>query len=311
MSNFLSDRVVLITGASSGIGAALAQLLAEQHSGIRLILAARDADKLESVATHCRKAGADVLVVPTDITKVEQIDALVAAGLNRFGWVDILVNNAGYGQMGPAELIPVEAIRRQFEVNLIGPITLTRALIPVMRDRGGGRIINVSSLGGRLAFPFGGLYSASKFALEGISDAWRMELEPFNIRVSVVEPGAVQNDFVDVAQQQVKLAIHNPMETPYRAAFEKLEGLDQQVSRSAWTSEQVAKVVLKAISDRHPKPRYMAATGGRFLVFVMTKLMPTRLVDRFWQRFYGIDQVAKDWRLKQQPKGNGLAAPRK
>jgi short-subunit dehydrogenase len=296
MPNSLSEQVILITGASSGIGAALAKLLAERYLGGRLILTARSAEKLEEVATYCRKQGAEVLVFPADITKAEQVDALIAATLDQFGRVDVLVNNAGYGQMGPVELIPVEAIRQQFNVNLIGPITVTRAIIPTMRDQGGGRIINVSSLGGRLAFPFGGLYSASKFALEGLSDAWRMELKPFNINVSVVEPGPVKTNFVQVAQEQVTQVIADPLKTPYRAAFQKLEQLDQQISRNAWTSEQVAVVILKALNDRHPKPRYMAATGGNFLVFMMTKLLPTRLVDLFWQRFYGIDQVEREWR---------------
>ncbi len=220
----LTQQTVLITGASSGIGAALAQALAGQFPGIRL---------------------------------------------------------------------------EQFAVNLFGPLALTRALIPTMRNQGGGRIINISSLGGRLAFPFVGVYSASKFALEALSDVLRMELDPFNIRVSLVEPGPVATEFVDVAKMQIDAAIPNPPDTPYRAAFQKVVNLDQQLARQAWSAEQVATAIVKALSDRHPRPRYIAATGSKLLLFVMS-LLPTRLVNRFWQRFYGIDLVTKAWQSKTQ-----------
>ncbi len=295
----LSEQVVLITGASAGIGAALAKLLAERFMGIRLVLAARSVEKLETVATLCRKAGAEVLAVPTDLEKIEQVEALAQAAIAQFGRVDALVNNAGYGQMGPVELIPSVAAQRQFQINLLGPLALIRALVPMMRDSGGGRIINISSLGGRLAFPFGGLYSASKFALEGLSDALRMELAPFNIKVSVIQPGPVSTDFFVVAAQAVDETVATPDNTPYRAAFEKLKGLEKQTSSRAWTSERVAEVIVRSLTDQHPRPRYMAATGGNFLIFLMTKVLPTTVVDTFWQRFYGIHLVAKDWQQQK------------
>lgn len=298
----LSEQVVLITGASAGIGAALAQVLAKKFPGIRLVLAARNRAKLDTTATYCSKAGAEVLVVPTDMSSIEQVDALARAAILRFGRVDALVNNAGYGQMGPLELIPSASARRQFEVNLLGPLALSRALIPGMRDRGGGRIINISSLGGRLAFPFGGIYSSSKFALEGLSDALRMELEPFNIKVSVIEPGPVTTDFFDVVAQGVEETVPDPEQTPYRAAFKKLEGLQEQTSSRAWTSERVAEVIVRSLTDPRPRPRYIAATGGEFLLFIMTKVLPTWAVDRFWQRFYGIDLVAREWQEQMKNK---------
>ncbi|MUL37352.1 SDR family oxidoreductase [Gloeocapsopsis dulcis] len=291
----LSEQVILITGASTGIGAALAKTLSRRFMGIRLALAARSVEKLEAVADLCRKAGAEVLIVPTDLEKIEQIEALAAKVIAHFGRMDALVNNAGYGQMGPVELIPTEAIQRQFQVNIIAPLALIRAIVPQMRNQGGGRIINISSLGGRLAFPFGGLYSSSKFALEGVSDALRMELEPFNIKVSVIEPGPVSTNFFVAAAQAVEKSIAAPEKSPYRAAFVKLKSLEKQTSNQAWTSERVAEVIIKALSVGNPRPRYIAATGGKILLFLMTKVLPPKFVDKFWQRFYGIDLVAKEW----------------
>jgi short-subunit dehydrogenase len=295
----LSEQVVIITGASSGIGAMLAQLLAQRFMGIRLVIAARNIEKLETLATLCRKAGAEVLVFPCDLEKIEQVEALAQKAIAHFGRIDALVNNAGYGQMGPVELIPIEAIQRQFQVNLIAPLALIRAVVPQMRSQGGGRIINVSSLGGRLAFPFGGLYSSSKFALEGVSDALRMELEPFNIKVSVIEPGPVSTNFFAASAQAVEKNIAAPETSPYRAAFAKLKNLEKQTSSQAWTSERVAEVIIKALVARNPRPRYIAATGGRILLFMMTKVLPIKVVDAFWQKFYGIDLVAKDWQNSQ------------
>ncbi|MDX2098088.1 MAG: SDR family oxidoreductase [Leptolyngbyaceae cyanobacterium bins.59] len=292
----LAEQVVLITGASTGIGAALAQTLAQHYMGIRLVLAARSKTQLETIADTCRKAGAEVLVVPIDLSDVEQAQSLADKSLQQFGHVDVLVNNAGYGQMGPVELVPITSAQRQFQVNILGPLALAQALIPAMRDQGGGRIINISSLAGRTAFPFGGLYSASKFALEALSDAMRMELEAFNIRVSVVEPGPVTTNFFTIVAQQVEATIPNPDQTPYRAAFARLDKLEQQTSSRAWTSERVALVILQAMTDPQPRPRYLAATNGGLLLFLLNKLLPTWAVDRFWQRFYGLNEVMKEWR---------------
>lgn len=295
----LEQQVILITGASTGIGAALANVLASRYPGIRLVLAARSADKLQTIATACEKAGAEVCVIPTDMAQTEQVTALAEQALQTFGRIDALVNNAGYGQMGPVELIPIEAVRQQFEVNLLGAIRLIQALIPTMRQQGGGRIINISSLGGQVAFPLGGIYSASKFALEGLSDALRMELEPFNIKVSVIEPGPVLTDFFEVANRQLHQSTAPLADSPYRAAVQNLEQLNQRLNRQAWSSEQVADVVIQVLRDARPKPRYVAATGGEILLWLMKKVLPTSAVDNFWQRFYKIDRIKQEWQQRQ------------
>lgn len=292
----LAKQVILITGASAGIGAALAQRLATEFVGIRLVLAARNTEKLAAVAMGCQKVGADVLVVATDLAEVEQVKALAEKALAHFGRVDALVNNAGYGQMGPIELIAPEDAQRQFAVNFHAPLVLSQALIPAMRDQGGGRIINISSLGGRLAFPAGGMYSSSKFALEALSDVMRMELEAFKIKVCVIEPGPVTTAFFGVAGDKIDQKVSASGKELYGAAIKAIKEMEQQTAPLAWSSQRVAGVIIRSLTDRNPSPRYIAATGGKTMLFLMTKLMPRRFLDWFWKRFYHIDQVERDWK---------------
>jgi short-subunit dehydrogenase len=296
----LSKQTIAIAGASAGIGAALAESLAKQFSGIRLILTARRQDRLEQVADRCRQTGADVLVIPCDLSDLTQVQALARKIIEKCDRIDALINNAGYGQMGPIELISPEAAKHQFAVNFHAPLTLIQALIPVMRQQGGGRIINISSLGGRMAFPGGGLYSCSKFALEALSDVLRMELTGFNIQTIVVEPGPVVTEFFKVASEKVHQFSLDSEHNLYQPVIEKIDAIDRQLSVLGWTPEKVANVIIKALRDRHPRPRYLAATGGNIFVPLMTKVMPTWFTDTFWKRFYGIDKVEKNWKQTSQ-----------
>ncbi|GAB4225675.1 MAG: SDR family oxidoreductase [Stanieria sp.] len=292
----LLKKIILITGASTGIGAALAEMLAQRFDDISLVLAARNQTQLELVADRCRQAGAEVLVVPTDLAQLEQVQNLAQLALKHFGRVDILVNNAGYGQMGPIELIPPKAVQEQFAVNFHAPLVLAQALIPIMREQGQGRIVNISSLGGIMPFPTAGMYSCSKFALEALSDVLRMELKAFNIKVTVVEPGPVVTDFFRVAGEKIQTSMINYDQTPYAPVFKHSEAIDQQLDFLGWSAARTAKVIIKAITARNPRPRYLAATGGGILVFMMTKIFPTWARDAFWKRFYGIDKVEREWK---------------
>jgi short-subunit dehydrogenase len=287
----LANKVVLITGASSGIGAALAEFLARQHSGIRLVLASRNQSLLEAVATKCRENRAEVLIIPTDLSQIEQVQALANKAIAHYGQVDVLVNNAGYGQMGPIELIPPAAAREQFAVNFHAPLVLSQALIPQMRSQGGGKIVNVSSLGGRIPFPTAGMYSSSKFALEALSDVMRMELKTFNIQVSVVEPGPIVTDFFRVAWQQVLDTIPNYHNTPYAPIFANIKAIDKQLDLLGWSTEKTARAIVKIIAKPKLKPRYVLATGGKTTIFFMNTVLPTWARDEFWKRFYGIHKI--------------------
>lgn len=287
----LNKQVVLITGASSGIGAALAETLALQYPGIRLILVSRDRSKLEKVASKCRQQNAEVAVIPTDLAQLEQIESLAQQAIALYGRVDILVNNAGYGQMGPVELIPPTAAQAQMAVNFHAPLVLSQKLIPIMRSQGGGKMINISSLGGRIPFPAAGMYSCSKFALEALSDVLRMELKAFNIKVSVVEPGPVITDFFKVAWQKVQETIPNYDKTPYTSVFKNIEAIDKQLDLLGWSAEKTAKKIAIILAKPNPKPRYILATGGNTMVFMMNKVFPTWVRDEFWQRFYGVNKI--------------------
>ncbi len=298
----LAEQVVLITGASSGIGAALAKILATKHSGIRLVLASRNQSQLEAVATKCRDHNAEVLVIPTDLSQLEQVQSLTQQAIKHYGQVDVLVNNAGYGQMGPIELIPPTAAMEQLAVNFHAPLVLTQALIPVMRSQGGGKIINVSSLGGRIPFPTAGMYSCSKFALEALSDVLRMELKAFKIQVSVIEPGPVITDFFRVAWQKVQETIPNYHQTPYAPIFKNIEAIDAQLDLLGWSANKTAKAIAKVIAKPHPKPRYILATGGNTLMFIMNKILPIWARDEFWKRFYGIHKIEYSIEKQQEIK---------
>ena len=299
----------MITGASTGIGFALAQVLAQQCPGIRLILSARCQDRLENIAQLCRQQGAQVQLIAADLAQTVEAQALGQAAWAVWGRVDALVNNAGYGQMGPLELMTPEMAQHQFAVNFHAPLILAQAMIAGMRSQKGGRIINVSSLGGRMAFPGGGLYSCSKFALEAMSDVLRMELQGFNIFVSVIEPGPVITEFFDVVRRSLQSEFPQAEASLYAPVFEKLESVDRQLNRLGWSAEKSAKVIARALSDRKPRPRYLAATGGSIVVPLLTHWLPTAWRDRFWKKFYGIDRVEQNWKTHTQSPAFSVESP--
>src|SRR5215472_10432048 len=183
---------ILVTGATSGIGRATALYLAAR--GHHVIATGRNEKALQTMK---KEATGHLDTLPLDVTDKASIAEAMKSVRRLAGGLDVLVNNAGFGILGPTELITEEDMRAQYETNVFGLMAVTRAALPMMRERGAGRIVNVSSLGGRFTLPLFGVYNSTKFAVESLSDALRIELAPFGIRVSLVEPGVIATNFTD------------------------------------------------------------------------------------------------------------------
>src|SRR5437870_3843412 len=265
-------RVVLITGCSTGIGRATAERLAGR--GHTVYATAR---RLESIA-DLEEKGCRTLSL--DVTDEGSMHAAVAAVEQAEGAVGALVNNAGYSQSGAIEDVPMEQVRKQFETNVFGLIRMCQLVLPGMRKQGDGRIVNVSSMGGRLVFPGGGIYHATKHAVEAVSDALRFEVKGFGIGVSIIEPGLVKTEFGHAAvgsmegvqQDDGAYARFN------REVAAKTAGAyEGSMSRMAAPPDAVARVIQRAIESRRPRPRYVVTMGAR--VMLLTR---RALPDRGW-----------------------------
>ena len=245
---------ILITGASSGIGKETAKLFAAR--GWQVIATMRNPQESGDLA--CLD---NVFLTKLDVTDSESIAKAVEAGLERFGKIDALLNNAGYGAYGPLEASTMERIRRQFDTNVIGLLETTKAVLPHLRKQGSGTIINISSIGGQMAFPLGSLYHGTKFAVEGLSESLYYELEAVGIRVKLVEPGMIATDFAgrsfDMANDE-SLSGYQPV----------VKGLFGSWSKELKTSEPivVAEVIWKAATDGASTLRYRAGADAEELL---------------------------------------------
>jgi NAD(P)-dependent dehydrogenase (short-subunit alcohol dehydrogenase family) len=261
--------VALVTGASSGIGLAIAgQLIAD---GYLVFAGARRLDRMAGLATR----GARLL--PLDVTDDASLEAAIATVTAEAGRLDALINNAGYGSYGSLEEVPIAEGRRQMEVNVIGLARLTQLALPMMRAQRKGRIVNISSMGGRISEPFGAWYHATKFAVEGLSDCLRMEVRQFGIDVIVIQPGAIRTEWSGIAQEGLlKLSGSGPYAD---MAAQHARFLDVGDSASASPPEIVAKTVSQALSARRPRTRYPTGANARTML-VARKLLPDRWFDR-------------------------------
>ncbi|MGI8460390.1 MAG: SDR family NAD(P)-dependent oxidoreductase [Solirubrobacterales bacterium] len=271
---------VLITGCSSGIGHATALRLAK--SGWSVYATAR---RLESIA-DLGDAGCKTLAL--DVTDENSMVAAVAAVEEAEGAVGALVNNAGYSQSGAVESIPMEAIRRQFETNVLGLIRMSQLVMPGMRRAGDGRIVNISSIGGKVVFPGGGIYHATKHAVEAISDAMRYESAGFGIQVVCVEPGLIKTGFGDTAVGSI--AGDLDVEGPYAKFNQQVARItagayEGGLSKLGGGPDSVAKVIEKALSARSPRTRYRVTPSAK-LVLGQRKIVSDRIWDRLMSAQY-------------------------
>lgn len=276
---------VLITGCSTGIGRVTARHLAAR--GHRVYATARRVESIDDL----RADGCEVLAL--DVTDEASMQAAVATVQEREGVVGALVNNAGYSQSGPVELLDPDDLRRQFETNVFGLVRLTQLVLPGMRAAGWGRIVNLSSMGGRMTLPGGGAYHATKYAVEALSDALRYEVKPFGVAVVLIEPGPVHSDFGVTANASMALASEGQGETtadnPY-ATFNA--GVATVVARAyagrpkgKGRPEAIAAVVDRAIRSRRPNARYLVGRTARSLVGLHA-VLPDSLWDRFLATVY-------------------------
>ena len=276
-------QAALVTGCSTGIGRATAVRLVE--AGFAVYATARRPETLAELADlGCR-------TMALDVTDEESIRSAVVVVEAEHGPVGVLVNNAGFSQSGPVETVPLDAVRRQFETNLFGPALLTQLVLPGMRAQRWGKVVNISSMGGRLTFPGGGYYHATKYALEALSDALRFEVAGFGIDVVLVEPGFIRTGFSEAAAGGMAVTPGatdgEPQEPdPYREFTAALLASTRNVyekgplARLAGEPDDVAKVVLEAVMSDRPRARYPVTASARLL-----RALRVALPDRAWDRF--------------------------
>jgi len=263
-----ASRVALITGCSRGIGRDLAQRMSE--AGYTVVATARRVEDLD---------GLDVaLKLPLDVTIEESARSAVSAVRDRFGRIDVLVNNAGISTQAAIEELSEDALHSMFDVNVLGTARMMRLVAPAMRQQRSGDIVNISSLVGRMAVPVNGGYSATKFAVEALSDAARQELASFGVRVVVVEPGSIGTGFSDAVVARSRETLQDPA-SPYRLLYERNAALTAQVRGNEARPEVVSRVVLAALSARRARARYVAAIP--LVVRVMFRLS-AEARDRIW-----------------------------
>jgi NAD(P)-dependent dehydrogenase (short-subunit alcohol dehydrogenase family) len=255
-------KTVLITGASTGIGYATVQQF--QKRGWNVVATMRSPEKVTDL--HGLE---NVLCLRLDVTDPESIQSAVEKALQTFPGIDGLVNNAGYGLIGPFEACTPEQIQRQFQTNVFGLMEVTRALLPHFRQRQSGVIINVASVGGRIAFPLYSLYHATKWAVEGFSESLRYELESFNIRVKIIEPGPIKTDFYTRSPDMAKL----PGLTAYEKIVSTVIPSLKKVGETGSPPEATAAVIYQAATDNSQRLRYPAG-GKADQIMLLRKLLP-------------------------------------
>jgi short-subunit dehydrogenase len=275
--------IAAVTGASRGIGRAVVLELARH--GYRVFALARTQHDLGQLEDAARAERLDVCALLLDLaddpSRKHAVEAIFDA-TEGYG-VDVLVNNAGYGQFGPLEEIPIAKFRMQLEVNLIGVLAFTQPFISPMRSRRRGWIVNLSSAAGRTATPFMGAYNASKFGLEGMSDALRMELHPFNVYVILIAPGPIRTQF---GQMAATVTEQHP-ESPYWAPMQRWQSTRRKSDLMSRSPETVARTVRRAIRANRPRPRYTITVTAK-LGAIARRLVPDRVTDWVLRRSMGL-----------------------
>lgn len=276
--------VALVSGCSTGIGRQVARRLAEK--GVTVVAGARNPSTVEDLAAGHRE---EIHPIAWDVTDPDATRRAVGGTIERFGALDILVNNAGYGQMGPLTELTRDDWRRQLETNVVGladAAALAARSPGGMIDRRRGRIVNIGSIVGRMTLPFGGAYCSSKYAVEAVSDALRMELAPFGIDVVLVEPGLIRSAFRENAARTVA-RFHKRTDTPYEYVRPMMEERARVSRQDGISSEACADVVVRVATMPRPPTRILVTPQARFYLWVK-RLLPDRAFDALLRRRFGL-----------------------
>ena len=270
-------KVILLTGASSGIGYQTAEILAKE--GHIVYGAARRTEKMEDLKQFGVKS------IYLDVTDENSIKNVVDTIIGNEGRIDVLINNAGYGSFGAVENVDISEAKMQFEVNLFGLARLVQLVLPYMRKQKSGRIINVSSMGGRLTTYFGAWYHATKYALEAFSDALRMEVSDFGIDVSLIEPGGIKTDWGIIAADKLENSAKGGAYE--KEAVKTAKGMKKQYSGNLLSNPIViTKAISKAVNSNRPKARYLIGFMAKPLVFLHT-ILPAKVFDKIMKKLMG------------------------
>lgn len=266
-------KVILITGISSGFGKQTAELLASKGHIV--------------YGTVRRDIAIDssVKAIHLNLTDHESIKEAVAAVYKKEGKIDILINNAGMHTGGPVETTPLENIKLQMDTNFMGMVYLTREVLPVMRNQGGGRIINFSSIGGLMGLPFQAFYSAGKFAIEGFSEALRMEVNKYNIKIILINPGDFHTD--NSKNRRSFLAPTNSSD-PYNEQFLKTLDVIEKDEANGWDPKVLAKKVVKIAECKNPGQRYIISSFEQKLAVLLKYILPGKLFRKILEDHYKI-----------------------
>ena len=280
------QKVVLITGGTDGLGKATAMLLA-QH-GYRVIAAGRSEAKRAELDALAKTRNLSLTTVELDVCSDPSVNRAVQSVVDSYGAIDVLINNAGVGYMAVVEELKMEDFKQQFETNVFGVLRVTQAVVPGMRARRSGRIVMLSSVAGLVTPPTYGAYSSSKHALEGLSNALRLELYPFNIEVVLIEPGYIVTNFQQTAKELAQPYVEAAKSSPYEKIYSGASaGASAGRNRSKSTPEDCARVILRAIESPNPRARY-GVTPLATVAKWAKRLASDRVVDQFLRRTYGV-----------------------
>jgi NAD(P)-dependent dehydrogenase (short-subunit alcohol dehydrogenase family) len=281
------QQTVVITGGTDGLGRAAAVFLAER-GGYRIFAAGRSAEKRQDLDRYAADHRLPLESLLLDVTDDATVRNAVQSVLQKTGAIDVLINNAGVGYMATVEDLKLEDLRQQFEINLFGVLRVTQAVLPHMRQRKHGRILMMSSVAGLVSPPTYGAYSSSKHALEGLSNALRLEVYPFGIEVILIEPGYIVTNFQQTAKALAQPYSESAANGPYAKIYSSsAEGSNKGRVASKTTPEDCARVILEAIETSHPKARYTVTSMAGWVSFGR-RILPDTFLDSFMRRRFGI-----------------------